>query len=35
MLAAGALAPSGETSTAFAEGGSLSALATKSAICHI
>src|SRR3981081_4100578 len=33
--AAGALAPIGVTSAAFAEVGSLSALATRSANCHI
>jgi hypothetical protein len=35
MLAAGVLAPIGATSTAFAEVGNLSALATKRANCHI
>ena len=35
IVAAGVLAPIGVTSAAFAEVGSLSALATKSANCHI
>ncbi len=34
-LAAGVFAPNGATITAFAEAGSLSALASRSAICHI